>query len=531
MPAELAKSLIAQFGLFDSAWYLAAYVDVSRAGLDPLEHYLNFGRFEGRKPNASFEPFQYAANNRINVSEAPFHYIAALERGEQIDSRAVNRIKASGAVEEDIRENVAPSAIVIRAGSVPAQTAICLQSFIRNANLDCDYFLLGDEDAPDWLARLPGGENARLLRADSEALRDTASILDLLAARLPAVKEVLLVAPHTICLNSIAGLFDETMDEPIYGCADAIAAKGYRLKKADYVLQEDVVCASLDYVRKNGSAAVQSLLAKKEFAPLPPAYNYLPRYQALATPGSEYVLTPESIRILNYVGLDPEREYTLRLLDIWEEEQARLADSGKNRLAVTGHDHIAYVRENSVLLLELADCHTELFPGQAAYFLNRGYNVDAVMCTENFNLNPFCRLADPAVRVYHVEQSELWKLIPAETLAKYRLIYLNTRNLYELLGGSWRPDALEFYPALKTVRDRIFCLQHHAEYITGPENCQTTVIRKLGQGNAPYCHEVFIPWYGEPKIKRYPGKPTRFIVIGSIDQKRNDFNLLVETCS
>jgi Rhamnan synthesis protein F/Tetratricopeptide repeat len=37
----------------DAEWYLKQYPDVARAGTDPLEHYINFGRREGRKPNAA----------------------------------------------------------------------------------------------------------------------------------------------------------------------------------------------------------------------------------------------------------------------------------------------------------------------------------------------------------------------------------------------------------------------------------------------------------------------------------------------
>lgn len=38
--------------LFDAAWYLAQYDDVARAGVDPWQHYLAHGRFEGRYPCA-----------------------------------------------------------------------------------------------------------------------------------------------------------------------------------------------------------------------------------------------------------------------------------------------------------------------------------------------------------------------------------------------------------------------------------------------------------------------------------------------
>ncbi len=35
---------------FDAEWYLSEYPDVAKAGIDPLVHYLDYGRREGRQP-------------------------------------------------------------------------------------------------------------------------------------------------------------------------------------------------------------------------------------------------------------------------------------------------------------------------------------------------------------------------------------------------------------------------------------------------------------------------------------------------
>ena len=43
---------------FDAAWYLEQYPDVAAAGIDPLRHYLDYGRHEGRfgaQPRIDFE--------------------------------------------------------------------------------------------------------------------------------------------------------------------------------------------------------------------------------------------------------------------------------------------------------------------------------------------------------------------------------------------------------------------------------------------------------------------------------------------
>ena len=40
---------------FDAAYYLATYTDIAQAGVDPFEHYLNWGFREGRNPSAQFD--------------------------------------------------------------------------------------------------------------------------------------------------------------------------------------------------------------------------------------------------------------------------------------------------------------------------------------------------------------------------------------------------------------------------------------------------------------------------------------------
>lgn len=49
--------------LVDTAFYLAAYVDVAAAGADPVTHYMTYGWQESRDPNALFDTSYYLGNN------------------------------------------------------------------------------------------------------------------------------------------------------------------------------------------------------------------------------------------------------------------------------------------------------------------------------------------------------------------------------------------------------------------------------------------------------------------------------------
>lgn len=56
-------ALLATSSLFDPIWYLAEYPDVAQAGVDPLQHYLLYGGYEGRNPGPSFDSRWYLTQN------------------------------------------------------------------------------------------------------------------------------------------------------------------------------------------------------------------------------------------------------------------------------------------------------------------------------------------------------------------------------------------------------------------------------------------------------------------------------------
>ena len=53
------RSLVLASGLFDAAYYRMANPDLARAGIDPLDHYLDIGWREGRQPSAEFDAQAY----------------------------------------------------------------------------------------------------------------------------------------------------------------------------------------------------------------------------------------------------------------------------------------------------------------------------------------------------------------------------------------------------------------------------------------------------------------------------------------
>lgn len=58
-------------GKFDAEWYLRRYLDIAKAGVDPLEHYLDYGIKEGRHPTAADVPSVPVVAAKIKCLKVP----------------------------------------------------------------------------------------------------------------------------------------------------------------------------------------------------------------------------------------------------------------------------------------------------------------------------------------------------------------------------------------------------------------------------------------------------------------------------
>ncbi|PHK93430.1 hypothetical protein CR162_18690 [Pseudoroseomonas rhizosphaerae] len=70
----------AELPLFDKAFYRAIYADIAQAGVDPVQHFLQFGWKEGRDPNSHFDTSFYMNQNPDVLAagvNAFQHYLSA----------------------------------------------------------------------------------------------------------------------------------------------------------------------------------------------------------------------------------------------------------------------------------------------------------------------------------------------------------------------------------------------------------------------------------------------------------------------
>jgi glycosyltransferase involved in cell wall biosynthesis len=75
---EMHLKILAASGTFQPEWYVAAYSDLASLDIDPLIHYYDYGRAEGRRPNRYFDA-QWYLNRYPEVAETGLpplvHYV------------------------------------------------------------------------------------------------------------------------------------------------------------------------------------------------------------------------------------------------------------------------------------------------------------------------------------------------------------------------------------------------------------------------------------------------------------------------
>lgn len=112
--------------VFDPEFYLEQYEDVRRSGMDPLSHYLKFGRREGR----------LAAPPRVE------------EQGGETGpaGRDSARREAGGVLEalERMKANPLPPAVIVPVYNAPSELEACLQSLLEHTHENIRILLIHD---------------------------------------------------------------------------------------------------------------------------------------------------------------------------------------------------------------------------------------------------------------------------------------------------------------------------------------------------------------------------------------------------
>ena len=100
------KQLVLSSGLFDAEYYLSHNSDVKKSGMDPLDHYVKYGAYEGRDPSELFNAKYYLATNadvrELRINPLIHYLLEGKEEGRLKLPPKVELFKPSGTKRVDI---------------------------------------------------------------------------------------------------------------------------------------------------------------------------------------------------------------------------------------------------------------------------------------------------------------------------------------------------------------------------------------------------------------------------------------------
>lgn len=196
----------------------------------------------------------------------------------------------------------------------------------------------------------------------------------------------------------------------------------------------------------------------------------------------------------------------------------------KKRKNITNID----IRDKSVLLVEINRYHGECLPGMAKYFIDLGYNVDVLMSNEEAQLNPFSDFKNDKLKIYALKSSAIKEILCSDIMERYDHLYINSNVVKGVPVGEYLGNDIK-YPSGKIItlchdiksKDEINFNTENASIISLLDfpNVNNKEIRKV---NTHYFKDI---------VKHEKNKIVKFIVVGNIEAKRKNHNLLIDAVS
>lgn len=186
------------------------------------------------------------------------------------------------------------------------------------------------------------------------------------------------------------------------------------------------------------------------------------------------------------------------------------------------------VREDTILVIEMNNCHGEVVPGYAKYFLDLGYYADVLIAGDVYNENPFCRFKDHRLRIFNLGFPFIEK-IGQERFSQYERIFLTSLSPstpHEIFGAY--PAMLRFLRDLPHGKKKTLVVEHDLAKLKTKDG-----FGHLGGGDFITLGPFRQGWMVNPHyfgdIHYAPkNKTTTFITVGEIHPAVKNHSLLLQ---
>lgn len=184
------------------------------------------------------------------------------------------------------------------------------------------------------------------------------------------------------------------------------------------------------------------------------------------------------------------------------------------------------------LVFEINSCHGEVIPGYVKYFYDLGYKVDVLMNETLGDLQPLSRVpADYIHDIYSCNITTIKSILKSEPISKYQYVCATSNVIYTTRNTENCPCLIEFLPDMNISQDQLLIVEHHLyklnQYLQN--KYKTIILADLPIVIARNNIAVANPHYfGDIKINP-KNSITNFIIVGSIENNRRNYNLLINT--
>ena len=183
------------------------------------------------------------------------------------------------------------------------------------------------------------------------------------------------------------------------------------------------------------------------------------------------------------------------------------------------------IKDNTVLLIEPNNYHGEVLPGIAKYFIDLGFHTDVIITESEYKLGLFKNLNNAQIDVYHMPAHIMWHFFKTDYIKAYKYIYINTEYIGDPITKKLIP--ISNYLELEKFKDKLILMNHR------PGTFRNNSYRNLLIANLPITNRnkykvVNSHYFGDIAITE-KNDIINFIVIGNIEDKRKNHNLLLDS--
>lgn len=189
-------------------------------------------------------------------------------------------------------------------------------------------------------------------------------------------------------------------------------------------------------------------------------------------------------------------------------------------------------RDKKALIIEPNNFHGEIIPTYAKYLTDLKYDVNIIMMEKNHDLEPLERCNNDKIHVSLANYAKLREFLSSyNNLNKYDVIIFTTSKDYKYREETDHMSVFKVFPLLNNpkIKNKIIVVEHnflitsHLKELLN--NNQVITLSNLGYEDIVVSNF----YYGNIEITNKNTDKTIFIMVGNLESKRRNWNLLIHS--